>query len=301
MSKRPPQPIKDTNNPTGMYSVNPTGMYSLAEVVTPERAKEDIAKMVNQRNVNNRRVQMYVKMRMENRWELSPQGLVYDTDGICRDGQHRLHMVVATNLPTLFWVTYNAPRESIIHLDEQMPRTIRDAFKMAEVGSYSCSVISTARVIEILPGDINSRGAADKGEIIRILKTHSEALDFTESSLAHIKFASRGIRALIARAWYHEDEERLSQWCQVLREGIPVSEDSKEDEAAIRYRNFIISLKGSHGHTLEMEKYHKGQTALRKFLDRQQMRGIYGSAKDMYPLPDAYSIEPPKEETKESA
>lgn len=271
-------------------AINPTGMYSKVILVTTEMAAAWLATMPagEQRNARMSRVRSYKKAREEGRWVLHHQGIAFDTDGRLRDGQHRLLMIVETGMPTVLYVTFNVPQGAFLHVDEQLPRSIRDAIKMAGGGDYTHSVTSVARVLTSYPRSEPGQVTV-KEAVVHTLLAWAEDLSFAEQHTGWVVGLTRGVRALVARAHAYlvgeEKKARLSEWCAVLRTGIPVSKEFNRDTAAITYRNFLLSAGGRQGPQAEVEKYRKGQTALTAFIEGTPMTKCYGTEKDLFPIP----------------
>lgn len=274
--------MKDSNNSAPTDNLNPTGMYGKVELITPEMAASLLGTMPLNRPLRSKRIERYCLSRLAGNWVLTHQGIAIDPKGRLRDGQHRLRMIVKTNKPTVLFVVYNVPYEAFIHMDEQVSRSVRDAIRCAEKGDFSCSMISVANIFEYVPAIDRHNTKGDRDYIHNVLLKYADAFSFTEKNLGGVHGCSRSIRALVARAWYHADHERLVEWCQILRTGLP--ENPQPDSAAIAYRNFLIRNSSLAGVTMEVEKYQKGQTALDYFLKRKSMSKIYGTASDLFPL-----------------
>lgn len=269
--------------PPGREAVNPTGMYGLVMLVTPAMAAAWLLTMIPNRNLRKTRVKAYCRSRVGGKWGLTHQGIAFDTQGRLFDGQHRLQMIVETGLATVLFVVHNVPDDALLHTDEQLPRSMRDAIKLAKKGDFSCSIIATANVLTTLPDIAETKRTQCRDDIIEILQTHPIKLAFSEEHLGGVFAATRVVRALVARAHPHVNTRRLEEFCRILDDGMAVSEKGGDDQAAIVYRNFLVKNKGSHG-TLEQERYFKGQTALDCFLQRKPIKKVYGTHGDMFPL-----------------
>lgn len=266
---------------------NPTGMFSRVELVEPERAARLLAESENvpQRKVRSHRVESYSAQRAKGRWKLHHQGLALDVNGVVRDGRHRLTMV-ARGLPTVFNVTYNVPVDGVLHVDEQQVRSTRDALGMAGIGTYTDSIISSCRAFLTLPGyrNIGSR-SLPREELVAGLQRWAEPLEWVEVRAARIKFVTRSVRAVLARASLHEDRTRLGEFCQVLKTGMPLSAKSEEDGAAITYARFLMRH-GKNTEAVDSERYLKGQTAIAAFLRRENLESLRATERDLWPLPE---------------
>lgn len=259
-----------------------TSMFGRVELITPERAGALLASQINPRKPDMKRVMRYATERTQGNWVLHHQGIGINCEGRMIDGQHRMLMVAHTGLSTVFYVVYNVPESGTLHVDEQLPRSIKVAIKAAGRGDYSNSAIAVARIIETLPLHAMTTYARD--EMISLLQRHSEAIQFAEENARKTGVQTASTRCLVARAFPHADPVRLKEWCEILGNGMPVSANAQDDSAAIRFRNLLLELRGSGGHAREIERYRKGQTALMSFLQRQPMTRIYGTENDLFPL-----------------
>jgi len=78
---------------------------------------------------------------------------------------------------------------------------------------------------------------------------------------------------------------RLGEFVTVLDNGIPVSDDARDDVAAIVYRNWLQRMVGKSRERDELDRYYRGQSALRKFLDREPAKRVSPTQSDLFPLP----------------
>lgn len=264
-------------------NLNPTNMYSQVELIHPARAKALLAGQINPRKPDAKRVQRYANARRSGDWVLHHQGIALDCRGRLRDGQHRLLMVVATDLPTPFYVTYNLPEEACLHLDEQLPRSVAVALRAAGKGDFSNGMIAVASAIETLPAHAMERYTKD--EMMRLLTTHAEALAFVEENFVKAMLLPAPARCVVARGYYHGERGRLLEFCEVVKSGITVSSRAEEDVSAIRFRNLLIEMRGQGGHSPNVERYRKGQNALEAFLARTPIQKLYATERDLFPLP----------------
>jgi hypothetical protein len=265
--------------------INPTKMTAKLMVVTVTMAQAWLLKThPRQRRRNMRRVATFVADRLANRWALTHQGIAFDIDGFLIDGQHRLEMIVRSGVATAMWVFENCPRESFLHLDEQTVRPAHVCLNMAGEGDYSIAEVSVARNFTIFP--LAAKSNSISKEMIReTLLKYQPAISFAMNGIERSPGFTRSVRTLTARAFYHLDNSRLSDWCQVLSSGMPVSDDSNDDMAAITYRTYLLRNTRSVGDANEAEKYHKGQSALESFVRRKWITKLYGTKEDVFPLP----------------
>jgi hydrogenase maturation factor len=252
------------------------------ELITPERAATDLASQPEQRKLRMHRVEAYVKARKEGQWVLTHQGIAYDEEGKLVDGQHRLKMVALSGLPTWFLVVYNLPRDTVIHVDGQLSRSPRDAIRMAGEGDFSQAVISSAKMITMLPGNVSCRYSR-RDDLLRVIRRFAAGMEFADGYKKG-KGVTAGVFSLIVRAYYIADRQRLDQFVQVLHDGMPVSDNVRDDSAAILYRDWLSNTNIRGKNKAEVRKYRLGQRALQLFLERLPATDLVESEKDLFPV-----------------
>lgn len=276
-----------TEDATADSSVCLHDMTAVVENVTPSRAKEFLSKSRGNRSIRYMRVEKYVIDQREGRWHLSPHGLCFDVDGYFCDGHHRCHAVIKSGITQRFLICRNVALEMLPYIDAGLPRSARDALAMAGLGDYSPDLITTARCLDAFPTGPAKKYMAP-ADILPTIHAHAEALSFSCTLFrSHSAGISRAVRVLVAKAWYYEDADRLSEFAKALCSGLVAN--AEEDCAAIVYRNFLLrnSKLGGVGMTAEKERYRKGQVALDAFARRDTITKLYGTEKDLYPLPHA--------------
>lgn len=267
---------------------NPTGMFTRVETITPERATELLKRIPpgKQRRVRPTRVENYCKQRQGGTWRLHHQGIALDVEGVLRDGQYRLSMIEKSGLSTTLLVAYNVPNEGVLHADEQLPRTAKDALRMAGQGNYTNAMVATLRCYLRYPALSTSAFFLSREETLAALQKYAAPLDYSERWLLSIKTVTRGTRAAVSRAFSHVNRERLDQFCEILRTGMPTSENRDHGQVVIVLHKFLVSMGGHHSEEHEGEIYRKSQTAIQAFMLRQPVSRLYGTDKDLYPLPE---------------
>lgn len=257
-------------------------MHGAVEVVTPEIAAAFLSSMPDcQRKKRPARVLMYSSDRQNGLWRLTHQGIGIDVNGKMIDGQHRCEMVIATGMPTAFFVIRNVPPDSVIEIDNQLPRSFRDGCMMAGVGDFTDAKIACARMFTIAPFSSWRHPNLTRHELIEIIEECDEALEFAVRNMRG-QGVTKAARTVVARAYYHADIERLSRWCEIIKTGMATE---KTDSSAITYRNVLARHAGIGGPALELERYCKGQSALHSFLRKESLVKVYAVAEDLFPIP----------------
>lgn len=99
--------------------------------ITPEIAESYLSKNVKNRNIAPSRVDGYARDMVTGRWLFNPNPIVFDTEGVLIDGQHRLHAIVKAKIAVEMLVMRGAPCESINIIDFNKPRSSGDILQLA--------------------------------------------------------------------------------------------------------------------------------------------------------------------------
>lgn len=257
------------------------------EMISPGLAMKYLETSRGNRNIRPRTVAGYVDDILAGRHQKIHAGLAFDAEGRLADGHHRLHAVVKAGVAVKMFVVRGLTADAVKVLDAGLPRSSRDAFHMAGAGDYSEAEISTARCIEFLPAAERpaAKNHLSRQELLDVIDRHHEAITWAVARLERVAGSSRGVRACVARAYYHVDRERLAQFCGVVKTGLPMSFPAAEDVAAVSFSRWLASTRGLSGRNLEIEKYRKCTTCILAFLERRPMARVYGCDTDQFPLP----------------
>lgn len=95
--------------------------------VTPELANEWLKKNIERnRKVRASDVSKYARDMRAGRWELTPQGIIFNESGNLMDGQHRLWAVVEAGVPVDMVVWFDVPDEMVHVIDSGVSRKMTD-------------------------------------------------------------------------------------------------------------------------------------------------------------------------------
>lgn len=101
--------------------------------VSPQLAREWLELNTHNRPLKKSIVQQYAHEMKTGQWDAwTNQSIAFDTDGVLRDGQHRLRAIVAADTPVDCWVYLNMPPESTTSIDIGKGRTLADRMESAE-------------------------------------------------------------------------------------------------------------------------------------------------------------------------
>lgn len=119
-------------------STNPNAVLdkdTYIELITPEIAARYLAtagETVNRR-IRPGKLDTYKQSVRTNHWDLTHQGIAFDTNGVLCDGRHRLTAIIETGVPARLRVTYNLPPKMREHFDIGATRTYSDVLAFREL------------------------------------------------------------------------------------------------------------------------------------------------------------------------
>lgn len=127
-------------------------MESKVMVVTPTIAADWLkANVENNRAIVESRVDAYVRAINNGEWQLTPEGVMFDTDGNLIDGQHRLTAISRANKPVKMVVWTGVPFETMEVLNTGVARTTADVLTVTggigNVSGAAKTAVARANVI----------------------------------------------------------------------------------------------------------------------------------------------------------
>lgn len=282
MSKSTP-PVTGYSSKYGYWVLTPVNAVLATEWLTA-------SKEVRNRNVSHSRVLAYAEQMLTGRWKVTHQGIAFDENNHLTDGQHRLNAIIEAakrnqSITIEMWVYYGLPQADMIAVDKHRPRSEQNSLYISGLDVTRHDVV-TARAMRGFgsPGGIVAIGNRMSGEeLATYIAMHREAITFTNHLLQrNYKGVSSGpIRALIGRAWYTQDRERLTQFISVLYSGMV--EDPKADEGAIRLRNWMQDIPMTVRNATVV--YKRATSALKAFLERRSLAALRETADEQFPIP----------------
>jgi hypothetical protein len=104
------------------------GMRLRQMFVTPDKARELLAKHNNYRNLDKRKAEQYAKAMDRGEWGIFPP-ICIGQAGDLQDGQHRMVAVIITGKGQWFTVVSGIPASAVDHYDNGRPRRPSDALR----------------------------------------------------------------------------------------------------------------------------------------------------------------------------
>lgn len=260
--------------------------YDAVLSVTPELAFRWLEGNTHNRPINQRHVERLARDMKAGRWRLTHQGIAFDVTGLLIDGQHRLCAVIEADLPVTMRVFYNEPSENRHVVDTGERRSNLDVLAISgQVGEINVILLATLRAM--LAGMTSQSSRMTPGEEGERFSCHRQALEFAVEHFGHAPargLATAQIRAVIGRAYYSVDHNRLAHFCDVLRSGMSTDE---VDHVVIILRDFLIdSYRSGRGEAARRLRYAKTEYALHAFLEERTPKRLCGSDLELFPLPE---------------
>lgn len=105
-------------------------IQTITRMVTPQMANEILLRNTANRPMNWGRVNAYAQAMERNAWEVNGQGIVIDSNGTLKDGQHRLAAIVKYGKPVMLTVTTGVSPNTHMY-DRGRGRSTVDNMKIA--------------------------------------------------------------------------------------------------------------------------------------------------------------------------
>lgn len=268
------------------------------ESIGVEQAKTLLASNFKNRSPNTRRVGEYARAMQSGEWGLGDP-LMFDKYGDLINGQHRLMAVSRSGCNVEFIIIRGLEPESKKYIDTGMSRTIAQILTMRGVGTNMDRRVATIKAMfygsKLKPknktaeknasnlwGDLSQAKSATWIEPFLVF--HQDALDFSlRVSGPNI---TAPVRAVIARAYYTENHERLLAFMLGILSGMVSNPET--DNSVITLRNYLLKKpqKGANGKDYQMLIYGKVETALRAFSKKESLSVLQASGTEYFPVPD---------------
>lgn len=263
-----------------------TKMNSTVEMITPEYARQILEHNTKNRKPRTGLVAQYARAMERNDWKLTHQGIAINCDGTLLDGQHRLLAVISSGVTVRMLVTRGVPSDSQVAMDDHCPRSVSDALTLMSGQNFDQHVCAIAKACVNLGGKQGNMRLS-KPETYEVFTRLADGFAFIREFTSGTRergVSSAPVWAAVALAYYYEpDVKRLKEFCQTLRRS---RHPEPGDFAAITLREWLLKAGASAGgSTARLETFRKTQRAILAFIDRQDIRKLYGNdSKYRWPL-----------------
>lgn len=251
--------------------------------ISPSLAGKYLEHNINNRPISSRYIDGLVQVMKAGKFDISHQGIAFDVDGNLVDGQHRLTAVMKSGVTIPMFVTTNLPKKSLLSIDSGYKRTYLQNKLLLGVDMHP-AIPAAARAM--LTSDLYKRHSIPNTTLDDIVHKHQEALNFavnaffSESCEPALRVAT--MLAVVARAYYTADLNRLKQFVKILVTGVTANQ---EDLAAIRLRDYRL-LNAVSGLTERWDLYKKAESALNSFLMKKTINRLDSAKEELFPIPE---------------
>jgi hypothetical protein len=233
--------------------------------ITPDMAKDMLKNNTENRTLKSRRVQMYANDMLNGNWKMNGDTIVISDDGVLKNGQHRLHSIIAANKPLENQIIVYLPKEQASCYDIGASRSIKD---IASLEGLKDSIYRSASLMAGIGFAMDVKGTQliSKMEILREMEMNEVACEYVLTHIVNTgtkaKIRKAGVIAAIYNAYINGyPREKLDRFCEVLVTGIPKTE---LEYGIVKYRDYVMVLSIA-GRAAASDCYYRAQTMLRNY------------------------------------
>lgn len=240
--------------------------------ITPKMAEALLRKNETNRTLSLKTVEAYAEDMRQGHWDYrSDCGISIDSEGILRDGQHRLNAIIKYGKPVKFVIRYNASSTGIY--DAGRKRSDRDQLNMSR--SDLPAVMRQTRFISLvrmlISGDSGAKVTASQisDYIDNNFDKLAEFAPITNTTVSKITTVTVYYSLYLAYLNGVAMTD-IKHFMEILRSGMS---ETPRDYPIIAYRNYLLSLGGTVHAT--RDEVCKCQGALKKYISRSNSRRLY--------------------------
>jgi hypothetical protein len=253
-------------------------------LVTVPMAQNWLSTMIeNQRKPSGPQVAKYAREMANGKWEISAP-LSFNHEGQLIDGQHRLLAVVKSQKPTLFLIVRNLESSAALKFDLGKNRTTQNIAHLHGYDWINHKQISTYTSMFISPTTATKLPLQSMSEKLDGIIKHKDAIEFAVSR-TYGMWKHSCFSAVVARAYYSENHERLEQFLEVLTTGVCKVDG---DSAAAVLREFWMRRVGktTDGFSTRLMLTRLTTSALKRFLKREKTKVLQETKFNFFPVDD---------------
>ena len=223
-------------------------MYSKIIEITPKMAKEMLERnMKNNRRVNHDTVNRYARIMKAGGWNLTHQGIAFDTSGLLVDGQHRLQAIVSANVPVEMMVTYDVEHHDgeAFTIDAGRRRTTLNIMQISGIDDVVFKN-TASYVSSYLKWKPTGGRKVEATEVIAYIERHySEIAELYSITRKDLKYGGvRNIPALVGAAllsaiYRGENQDALQKFCNVYSKNEVSGCENYNPRHALNIRDYV--------------------------------------------------------------
>jgi hypothetical protein len=256
--------------------------------VTPERANEWLRLNRHNRQIRKSKVQHYAEIMLKNDWaQEHPDPIIFDTNGVMINGQHRLLAIVQSQKTQRMRVLRNVPPEMAHVIDKGVVRDTADSvqIRLRDDSIPKAAVSMWRRVIAgMWLAQARDLPYYDH-EVADLFKKYKDDIMTAYSLFKDTKkgISRIGVKAAVTRAWIAlpDKHERIQEFVNVLYTGHYTTLEA--DVAAMALRDALLTGNNK-GQKRDFEIFAKAENALDYFLKRKSIKKAVPANQEKFPL-----------------
>ena len=262
-------------------------MHSVIIQISPDQAIRWLEGNVKNRPISQAHVDRLAEEMKAGRWRLTHQGIAFDVNGTLQDGQHRLWAVMTSQCTVEMVVTFNVPLDAITYVDCGKGRTAVD--RMSLSGRFGPGGVDRFQLatLRAMMGHFSNNGTAQPlATEMDQLARHKAAVDFAIEHLWTTRVRGVGSAitcAVVARAYYSLDMEKLTRFCEVLRNGLARGDG---EAVIILLRDLLNSQDRTRSRISSKDQYGRVQRALHAYIVGKPLTVLRPCQAELFPLPE---------------
>lgn len=263
-------------------------------LVTPELASEWLEANLHNRSFNQKQVDKFISILNAGDWHLTTDAVGFDWNGVMTNGQHRVSGIFLSGISAPMFVDRGLDPESQLVTDQGKNRAIHEQLSLTDDAHYTKQQIAVLRAMAGgMEGTSSKMVPQTISDVRRFFGRHYNAIMLADEMLGQSTrkgVSSAGVKAVIARASYHVESEKLKVFCHILKHGTnPDGQLLTTENAPVLLRDTLIKgvRIGARTRQQARELYARTERALQAFLTgRQLVHRISPVTEELYPLPE---------------
>ena len=282
-SKAAKEKLKSIRNPIKMQ----------LEIISPTMATEWLRTNTDrQRHINQRLVTFLAEQIRKRQWQLTHQGLAFDTKGHLIDGQHRLHAIAKSGKTVEMLVFRNLDPKVFDILDSGKNRTARDILQTAGLADHATSKAISARMILAYKHGglmVKERSMISNRMMLKFVEKNDDELIALASKFASLKSKYPGIMPDSHAIAFSYIFARLKD-CDYMTavsffERIYTGADLPETSAELFFRNWCVRDKQHERRATMRLRFYMTISAWNSFRRNEVMTRQWTYRDDHFPEP----------------
>lgn len=261
---------------------------SRVETITPELATQYLSRNRKNRTIRKRDVEAYAREIRRGTFQLTHQGIAFDTEDNLIDGQHRLMAIAMAGQPVQMMVTRGIPAATMKSIDRGAGRTMRDVMVLSDSGGADVTRASKNAIMISAMSQLVEHGLKRVNltttEIIDLFAAFKDEVDTVFNSAVNKKGIGRSqiLSAAIAAMHAGVDKEAIEKFFRVfLRSDIRDCDDYNV-QVVLNWRKQIDDAK-LQGMAMNKRRVYIGtQNAIHHFVNNTQTTRINANAQLKY-------------------